>query len=497
MKKLSLILLILSLIFLGGCGESKTEKRDKLVFAQLSEPKTLDPHNAVDNYSQVAIAQIYDRLFELNEKTTTVIPSLVESYKRVDENTLELVLKKDVKFTNGDTLTAEDVKFTLERAQENPKVAHLYKVIKEIVILDDNTLQIITEVPFAPLLNHLSHKSASILNKKEVLKNPNDYFNNPIATGPYKVGSWELGDSMTLVANEGYYRGSPKIKTVVIRGIPEENSRVIGLETGEIDMAGDIPPISWEQLEKSGKVKIYSAPSATTVHIGLNMKSPALSNKVLRQVLAEAIDKKSIVDAVYLGKVKVANQFLAPPVFGHDTEALPQKYDVDEAKKLLEENGLVGTKLKISVSSPERVQIATIIQDQLKSIGIDLEIELLEWGAFLSRAGAGETEMFILGWGPSTYDGDYGYYPNLHSSQMGSNGNRTFYSNPKIDNLLELARKENDINRRKEYYKEIQTVLNEDIPLIPLYYGNVVYGANINLKNIEATGYPEFYKYEF
>lgn len=133
MKKLSLILLILSLIFLGGCGESKTEKRDKLVFAQLSEPKTLDPHNAVDNYSQVAITQIYDRLFELNEKTTTVIPSLVESYKRVDENTLELVLKKDVKFTNGDTLTAEDVKFTLERAQENPKVAHLYKVSKRLL----------------------------------------------------------------------------------------------------------------------------------------------------------------------------------------------------------------------------------------------------------------------------------------------------------------------------------------------------------------------------
>ena len=157
----------------------------------------------------------------------------------------------------------------------------------------------------------------------------------------------------------------------------------------------------------------------------------------------------------------------------------------------------MGTKLKISVSSPERVQVATIIQDQLKNIGINLEIELLEWGTFLSQTGSGNTDMFIMGWGPSTYDGDYGYYPNIHTSQIGSNGNRVFYSNPKIDNLLELARKENGIGKRKEYYEEIQKILNEDVPLIPLYHGNVVYGANIGLKNIEATGYPEFYKYEF
>lgn len=497
MKKLFIVFFTLGLVIFGGCGEKKSKEKEKLVFAQLSDPKTLDPQNSTDNYSQVAITQIYDRLFEIDEKNGTPVPSLVESYKKINDNILEIVLKKGVKFTNGDSLTAEDVKFTLERAKENPKVAHLYKMIKDVKVLNNNTLEIITEEPFAPLLNHLSHKSSSIINKKEVLKNSENYFNNPVATGPYKVQNWALGDSITLISNENYYKGSPKIKTVIIKAVPEENSRVIGLETGEIDMSLDIPAISWEELEKSGKAKVYSAPSTTTGYVGLNTKSPTLSNKLLRQIIAMAIDKESIVDTIYLGKTKVANQFLAPPVFGYNKDALPQEYNVEKAQQLLEENGLVGTKLKISVSSPERVQVATIIQDQLKKIGIDLEIELLEWGAFLSQTGSRNTDMFIMGWGPSTYDGDYGYYPNIHTSQMGSNGNRAFYSNPKIDSLLELARKENDIEKRKEYYKEIQEILNEDVPLIPLYHGNVVYGVNTNLKNVEATGYPEFYKYEF
>ncbi|MEG0068740.1 MAG: ABC transporter substrate-binding protein [Cetobacterium sp.] len=496
LKKISIFLTLCATLFVG-CGEKEQLKKDKLVYAQLSDPKTLDPQNSTDNYSQVAITQIYDRLFEIDETTGTPIPSLVETYKKINDKTLELKLKENVKFNNGDILTAEDVKFTIERAKNNPKVAHLYKMIENIIILDNNKLQIVTSESFAPLLNHLSHKSSSIINKKEYNKDSENYFNHPVGTGAYKVESWTIGESMTLVSNNSYFKGNPSIKTVVIKAVPEENSRVIGLETSEIDMSLDIPAISWEQLESGGKVKVYSAPSTTTGYVGLNTKSPALSNKVLRQIIAMSIDKQSIVDTIYLGKTKVANQFLSPPVFGYNHNTKPLEFNVEKAKQLMKENNLEGTNLKISVSSPERVQVATIIQDQLKKVGIDLEIELLEWGTFLSQTGSGNTDLFIMGWGPSTYDADYGYYPNIHSSQMGSNGNRTFYSNPKVDNLLELARKENDNTKRIKYYNEVQEILNEDIPLIPLYHGNIVYGVASNLKNVEATGYPEFYKYEF
>lgn len=496
LKKICIFITFCTILFVG-CGKKEQLKKDTLVYAQLSDPKTLDPQNSTDNYSQVAITQIYDRLFEIDEKTGIPIPSLVETSKKVNDNILELKLKKNVKFSNGDILTSEDIKFTVERAKENPKVAHLYKMIENIIILDDNTLQIITTEPFAPLLSHLSHKSSSIINKKEFNKNSDNYFKYPIGTGAYTVKNWIIGDSMTLVSNESYFKGNPSIKTVIIKAIPEENSRVIGLETSEIDMALDIPAISWEQLEEDGKVKVYSAPSTTTGYVGLNTNSPALSNKLLRQIIAMSIDKQAIVDTIYLGKTKIANQFLSPPVFGYNHNSKPQEFNIEKAKQLVKENNLNGISLKISVSSPERVQVATIIQDQLKRVGINLQIELLEWGAFLSQTGSGNTDLFIMGWGPSTYDADYGYYPNVHSSQIGSNGNRAFYSNPEVDNLLELARKESNDDKRKNYYNEIQYILNEDIPLIPLYHGNVVYGVSSNLKNVEATGYPEFYKYEF
>ncbi len=153
--------------------------------------------------------------------------------------------------------------------------------------------------------------------------------------------------------------------------------------------------------------------------------------------------------------------------------------------------------LKIIVSSPERVQLATIIQDQLKNIGLNLKIELLEWGTFLAESGKGNMDMFIMGWAPSTYDGDYGYYPNFHSNQFGSNGNRMFYSNKKVDNLLDMAKKEMNVNKRKDFYNQITTILIDDNPVVPLYHGNNVLGVSKKLKNVEASGYPEFYKYEF
>ena len=498
-NKIKFICIALLSLTIISCGNKKSEttKKDTLVFAQLTDPKTLDPQNSTDTYSQNAIAQIYDRLFEIDETNGTPIPSLLKEYKRVDDNTILLTLKDNIKFSNGEPLTTEDVKFTLERAKKNPKVVHLYKTIENINIIDDQNLELITAESFAPLLNHLSHKTSSILNKKAVEELGDKYFENPIGTGAYKVKSWSVGDNITLEAVDNYFNGEPAIKYVIIKSVPEENSRVIGLETGEIDMALDVPTISWDSLEETGKVNMVVGSSPTTGYVGINTKSHILSDPEVRQAIATAIDKQAIVDTVYMGKVKVANQFLAPPVFGHNTSANKQEFNIEKAKNIIQNKGLENKNLKIVVSSPERVQMATIIQDQLKKIGLNLNIELLEWGTFLAETGAGKSDLFIMGWAPSTYDGDYGYYPNIHSSQVGSNGNRAYYSNEKVDTLLENARKELDSTKRKAFYDEITEIIAIDVPVIPLYHGNTVYGVNKDLKNVNPSGYPEFYKYKF
>lgn len=162
-KKLAAILLCLLSVLFVSCGkeaEKAKDEKDTLVFAQISECKTLDPQDTTEQYSQRIVAVVYDRLVEIDEMTGELVPGLAESWERLDENNIVFHLRKGVKFHNGDVFTANDVKYTLERAKTLPKVAHLYKLISNIEVIDDNTVKLTTSEPFAPLLAHLSHKNS-------------------------------------------------------------------------------------------------------------------------------------------------------------------------------------------------------------------------------------------------------------------------------------------------------------------------------------------------
>lgn len=141
--------------------------------------------------------------------------------------------------------------------------------------------------------------------------------------------------------------------------------------------------------------------------------------------------------------------------------------------------------------------MAEIVQAQLKEIGLDVTIEILEWGAFLSATSKGDVDMFILGWGPSTYDGDYGLYPNFHSSQKGGEGNRSQYANKYLDSLLEEGRKEIDTEKRREIYIKATDFINEEAIVLPIYYTNVSAGYNKALKNVKAEAYPMINNYTY
>lgn len=501
-KYLNFLLAIPLTLFFVACGGNEKAaapvKKDKLVYAQISEGKTLDPQDSTDQYSQVVTTQIYDRLLEIDEMTGKLVPGLADKWEKLDDFTTVFYLNKDAKFHNGDFVKASDVKFTLERAKTKSKVAHLYKAIQAIEIKDDNTFKIITAEPFAPLLNHLSHKSAAILSEKYYNEVKDQYFQKPIGTGSYKFKEWIVGDRIVLEANDQYFKGKPSIKTVEIRGIPEENSRVIGLETGEIDIAEGVKTIGRNAILENKNLSLLEAPSVSTSYLGFSNKNPLLQDKEVRKAIVMGINREEIVKNLVFGDVKVANGFLAPNVFGYSKDSKITPYNPTEAKEIISKKGLVGTKLTLVTSNSQlNAQIAEIVQAQLKQIGIDLTLQTLEWGAFLSATGNGDLNMFIMGWGPSTYDGDYGLYPNFHSKQFGSNGNRSFYSNPKVDQLLDDAKKEMDVEKRRAMYVEVVNILNEDLPVLPLFYSNTVLGVTKKLQGVQPTSYPQFYKYSF
>ena len=503
MKKKMMILLSFAMLgLLAGCGgASKTEKqaeKDTLVFSQISEGKTLDPQDTTEQYSQRVITVIYDRLVEIDEMTGKIVPGLAKSWEQLDDRTILFHLNEGVLFHNGEKFTAEDVKFTLERAKKLPKVAHLYTLIDNIEVVDENTIKIHTSEPFAPLLAHLSHKTASIISKKYYEEKGDDGFYNPVGTGPYKYKDWKVGDRITLEANNNYFGHKPSIKYIVIRAIPEENSSVIGLETGEIDMTADLSAES-RRLVLNNSELLYKENSGISVnYVGFNTAKGILKDKDVRRAIAMGINRDAIIKSILLDSVEKANSFIAPGTFGYTPEAKTLEYNPEEAKKIIKEKGLVGSKLTIGVSnSPIRMQMSEIIQAQLKEIGLDVTVESLEWGAFLTATGRGDLDMFSLAWGPSTYDGDYGYYPNFHSSQLGSAGNRSQYVNPEMDKLLDAAKKEIDVEKRKELYKQVANIIYTDVPVIPMYYANNTVASTKYVEGMKPTSYILFNELKF
>ena len=280
--------------------------------------------------------------------------------------------------------------------------------------------------------------------------------------------------------------GKPSIKYVVIRAVPEENSSVIGLETGEIDMTADLNAES-RRLVMNNPELVYMEQSGINVnYVGLNTTKGILKDRDVRRAIAMGIDRDSIIDSILLGSVDKANNFVAPGVFGYSADSKTLEYNPEAAKKIIEQKGLKGTKLTIGVSnSPVRMQMSEIIQAQLKEIGLDVTVESLEWGAFLTATGRGDLDMFSMG------------YPNFHSSQLGSAGNRSQYVNPKMDKLLDDAKKEINTEKRKELYKEVADIIYTDVPVIPMYYTNNTVASTKNIEGMKPTSYIRFNELKF
>lgn len=480
MKKRFSLLVTMFFMFLSSFLFAS--EKDTLIIAQPAEAKSLDPVVSNDVPSHRVFLNIYDTLIQ-RDKDGKLVPALAESWEQVDPLTLVLHLRKGVKFHNGEDFKAQDVVFSLNRAKDAPALMSFFGGIDTVTAVDDYTVKVTTKEPFGPLVNYLAHKGASILNEKAVKEAGEDYAQHPIGTGPYEFVSWRSGDRITLKANPNYFGGKPLTENVVFRVISEGTNRTIALETKEIDIAYEIDPIDLQFVKGNSELVLLEKPAININYLGFNTKKAPFDKKEVRQAIAYAIDIPSLVNAVYLGSATAANSPMAPGVPGYDPNAKEYKQNIEMAKKLLADAGYPnGFKAKISLNdSGVRKNIAVILQDQLKQIGIDLEVEIIEWGAYLDKLARGEQDIFLLGWSSSP-DGDSALYALFHSKHQGSGGNRTFYENKKVDELLDAARKSTNQEERNGYYKELQNILQEDLPMFVLVYPFDNAGLQKNIK---------------
>lgn len=491
-KKLALIVgILISMLMLVACGggEKKsaegTAVRDTIVVGNGADAKSLDPHASNDNPSSRVTAQIYDRLAEFDDNSVPQ-PSLADSWEQPDNTTTIIHLRKGVKFHNGEELKASDVKFTIDRMQNSPQVHHIIEAIDHVDIIDDYTVKIVTKTPYAPLLNHLAHNAVAILNEKAVTEAGDSYGQHPIGTGPYKFISWASGDRIVLEAFPEYFKGETPVKNLIFRSIVEETNRTIGLETGELDIVYDILGMDKTRLQNDPKYNYIEEPGVSMTYLGFNVKKAPFDNPKVREAISYAIDQAPIIETAFLGGAVAADSIIGPKLFAYSPVG-KYEYNPEKAKELLKEAGLEnGFKTKIWINDNNiRRDIAVILQDQLKQVGIDVAVETLEWGAYLDGTARGDHDMFILGWGTVTRDPDYGINALVSTATHGGAGNRTFYSNPKVDELLEAGKSELDIEKRKAIYKEIQEIIRKELPMYMVSYPTYNVVTKKDIKNFK------------
>ncbi|WP_029757908.1 MULTISPECIES: ABC transporter substrate-binding protein [Fusobacterium] len=487
MKKIFYLLIVLSL-FLVACGEKKSDSttiESKIVtVAQGAKPKSLDPHMYNSIPDLLVSRQFYNTLFS-REKDGTIVPELAESYEYKNDKELDIVLKKGVKFHDGSELTADDVIFSFQVMKDKPGASIMIEEIDKVEKVNDYEVKILLKNSSSPLLFNLAHPLTSIINKKYV-EAGNDLNIAPMGTGAFKLTAYNDGEKIEMEAFQDYFEGAPKIQKLIMRSIPEDTSRLAALETGEIDIATGLAPINTQTVEANDKLELISEPTTATEYIGLNVEKAPFNNKEFRQALNYAIDKKSIIDSIFLGRGKVAKSIVNPSVFGYYDGLEEYPYNPEKAKELIEKSGVKDTSFSLYVNdSPVRLQVAQIIQANLKDVGIDMKIETLEWGTYLQKTGEGDYQAFLGGWISGTSDADIVLYPLLDSKSIGLSGNRARYSNPEFDKEVEMARVVLSPEERKEHYKNAQIIAQEDSPLIVLYNKNENIGINRRIIGFE------------
>ncbi|RSK28780.1 glutathione ABC transporter substrate-binding protein [Bacillus sp. HMF5848] len=509
MKKFFLLFMLSFVLVLAACGGGGNEPADtssgdssntdgdtqteetassgggELVFVSGSDAPTLDPHGMNDTATTNATSQIFERLTDY-APDGSVVPLLATEYNKIDDLTWEFKLREGVKFHDGTDFKADAVKMSIERLIDpdfaSPRAVVL-NMVEEVIVIDDYTVHFKTTIPFAPLPAHLAHNAGSII-APSAIEGENSggmkVDENPIGTGPFKFDSWARGSEIKFVRNEEYWGEKPAVASVVMKNVPEQATRVAMLETGEANVmligSSDV-----ERVSAMSDVEITRVRGTRMDYLGFHMGKAPYDNINVRQAVAMAVNKDDIVNGILDGQGVAAVGPLAPTVVGNYQGLTPLPYDVEAAKQLLAEGGYADgfqTTLYVNDGNKERADMAELIQAQLLPLGIEVTIEIIEWGTFLEKTAAGEHELFLLGWTTVTGDADYGLYALFHSAMHGSPGNRSFYTNTRVDELLDFARQEADQDKRDSAYKEISEILVEEAPMVYLQHPDFVFGSN-------------------
>ncbi|MGD6818445.1 ABC transporter substrate-binding protein [Metabacillus sp. 84] len=522
-----IFILILSLVLsacsnsAGGDGEGgeKANGKDTLIYGRGGDSTSLDPITTTEGEAFKVTENIYESLLSYSEKDTTIEAGLAEKWETSEDGlTYTFQLRKGVKFHDGTDFNAEAVVFNFDRWMNGDAEKFPYytmfggfkkdegHVIQEVKAVDEHTVEFKLKRPQAPFLKNVAMSPFGIASPAAVEKYGDDLRANPVGTGPFKFVEWKANDRIVLEKYEDYWmEGFPKLKQVVFKTIPENSARLNALQTGEIDLMDGLNPSDLSKVKGDQNLQLFERPSMNVGYVGLNVTRKPLDNKLVRQALNHAVDKKAIIDSFYGGFAEPAKNPMPPSLEGYDDSIEEYPYDPEKAKALLKEAGFAdGFEMELWAMPvarpymPEGMKIAEVLQSSFEKIGVKSKIVTYDWPTYLDKASKGEADSFLLGWTGDNGDPDNFIYTLLDKDSIGSN-NYTYYGNPELHDILIEAQTETDQEKRNELYKKAQAIVHDESPWIPLVHSTPMMAGMSDIANFvpHPTGTDLFTKVEF
>ncbi len=463
---------------------SYAEAAGVLTIGRNEDSTTFDPIKSAQNVDNWVFSNVFDVLVRVDATGTKLVPGLAESWTVSDDGLTYTFKLRDAKFSDGSPVTAGDAAFSLTRIRDDKGSlwADSFKIIDTATAADDKTLVVKLKSKSVPFITMMALPNASVLPKKIVEANPDAFAEKPVGSGAFTVADWKRGDRVILKKNPNYWdAGHVSLDGVEWIVIPDDNTRMLDVQTGQIDVAITVPFSRVAEMKKNPDLTVRMDPSTREDHLLINHQHGALAKKEVREALDLAIDKKAIVEAATFGLGEVANSYIPKGALYHYADNLQRPYDPEKAKQMLKAAGAEGLTLNYVVNAGKETdeQIAVLIQQQLAKAGVTANLQKVDPSQSWDMLIAGDYDISVMYWTNDILDPDQ-----KTTFVLGDDSNMNYmtrYKNEKVKELVAAARLETDPAKREAMYVDLQKMAKADVNWIDLYYSPYI---NVMRKNV-------------
>ena len=495
-SKLFYLILCASLL---SCA--KRPDANTLVMIIESSPTNLDPRVGTDAQSERIDELIFDPLVHRDEHFN-MVPWVAEKWEIPDPKTYIFHLRKGIHFHDGRPLTARDVKWTLDSIRDGSLTTlktTTYNLIEHVDTPNDGTVVIHLSEPDGTLLYNVSDGAFGIV----PYGSGKPFNRHPIGSGPFTFVSQDPDTEVVLLRNDNYWRQRAQVERVRLTIVPDPTTRALELRKGSADISpgGSLTADTVRTLRRDPKLQVEQRPGTVLAYIAFNLRDPILKDIRVRQAMAYAIDRAAMLRYLFGGQGRLADSVLPPEHWAYNGDVAHYAYDPEKANQVLDAAGYARDQdgirfhLTMKTGTEETTRLlAAVMQQQLRQVGIALDIRSFEFATFYADVMKGAFQLYSLRWVGGNEDPDIFYYAFHSSSFPPKHANRSYYVNPEMDRLIEAGRSTTAQEKRKQIYAQVQQILARDLPYIDLWYFDnvVVHSARVRDLHINPAGNYDF-----